>query len=60
MLGWALTFFIIAMIAAAFGFGSIAAAASGIAQILFYLFLILFVVTLVKWLIGRKGPPPLV
>lgn len=58
MLGWAMTFFIIAIVAAAFGFGGIAAAASGIAQVLFYLFLILFAVMLVMWLIGRRGPPP--
>ncbi|HGF0883902.1 TPA: DUF1328 family protein, partial [Legionella pneumophila] len=34
MLTWALIFFIIAIIAAAFGFGGIAVAAAGIAKIL--------------------------
>lgn len=47
MLGWALTFLIIALVAALFGFGGIASASTGIAQILFVIFLILFVVTLV-------------
>ena len=41
MLGWALTFLVIALIAAALGFGGIAGASAGIAQILFYIFLVL-------------------
>lgn len=53
MLNWAVTFFIIAIIAAVFGFGGIAAGASSIAQILFYLFLIGFVIALVFGLINR-------
>lgn len=53
MLNWAVTFFIIAIIAAIFGFGGIAAGASSIAQILFYLFLIGFVIALVFGLINR-------
>lgn len=47
MLGWALTFFIIALIAALFGFGGIASASAGIAKILFFIFLVLFVIALV-------------
>ena len=43
MLGWALAFLVIALIAAVFGFGGIASASAGIAQI----FLALFVVALV-------------
>jgi uncharacterized membrane protein YtjA (UPF0391 family) len=35
MLGWALTFFILAIVAAAFGFGGIAGASAAIAQVLF-------------------------
>lgn len=54
MLNWAVTFFIIAIIAAIFGFGGIAAGASSIAQILFYLFLIGFVIALVFGLINRS------
>lgn len=46
MLGWALFFFIVAIIAAIFGFGGIAGAASGIAQLLFFGFLIVAVVVL--------------
>ncbi len=47
MLSWALIFFIIAIIAAVLGFGGIAGAASGIAQLLFFGFLILAVVVLI-------------
>jgi uncharacterized membrane protein YtjA (UPF0391 family) len=53
MLNWALTFFIIALIAAVFGFGGIAIAAAGVAKILFYLFLILFVISLLAGLSRR-------
>lgn len=53
MLRWALGFFIIALIAAVLGFGGIAVAAAGVAKLLFYLFLILFLVTLVGHLIRR-------
>lgn len=47
MLGWALTFFIVALIAAFLGFGGVATAAAGIAKILFFIFLIVFLFTLV-------------
>jgi uncharacterized membrane protein YtjA (UPF0391 family) len=43
MLSWALGFFIVAIIAAVFGFGGIAAGAAGIAKFLFFLFLLAFV-----------------
>ena len=47
MLNWALTFFIIAIIAALFGYGGIAASAAGIAKVLFFVFLALFIVSLI-------------
>jgi uncharacterized membrane protein YtjA (UPF0391 family) len=47
MLGWAIGFLVVALIAALFGFGGIAGASAGIAQILFFIFLALFVVQLV-------------
>jgi len=53
MLRWALGFFIVALIAAVLGFTGIALAAAGIAKILFYLFLILFLVTMVSHLLRR-------
>jgi uncharacterized membrane protein YtjA (UPF0391 family) len=53
MLRWAFAFFIIALIAAVFGFGGIALAAAGIAKILFFIFLVLFLVALVSGLMRR-------
>jgi uncharacterized membrane protein YtjA (UPF0391 family) len=46
MLYYALVFFIVALVAALFGFGGIAAGAVEIAKILFFVFLILTVVSL--------------
>jgi uncharacterized membrane protein YtjA (UPF0391 family) len=46
MLRWALIFFVVALMAAVFGFTGIALAAAGVAKILFYLFVILFVLSL--------------
>ena len=55
MLYWAAVFFVIALVAAVFGFGGIAAGALSIAQILFFVFLVLFVISLVFGGI-RRGP----
>ncbi len=46
MLRWSLYFFIIAIIAAAFGFTGIAAGAAEIAKVLFYIFIVLFLAAL--------------
>jgi uncharacterized membrane protein YtjA (UPF0391 family) len=51
MLHWAAVFFVIAIIAAVFGFGGIAASAAGVAKILFFAFVIFAVVAL---LMGRR------
>lgn len=53
MLGWALTFLIIALIAGALGFGVVGGTAAWIAKVLFIVFLVLFVIGL---LMGRRGP----
>ena len=47
MLYWALMFLVVALVAAIFGFGGIASTATGIAQILFVIALVMFLVTLV-------------
>ncbi len=52
MLSWAITFLVIALIAAVLGFGGIAGTATGIAKILFVVFLIAFFISLIK---GRRG-----
>ena len=56
MLRWAVVFLVVAIIAAVFGFGGIAVAATDIARILFFVFLVLFIVALV---LGRRGPGPI-
>lgn len=53
MLSWALWFLIIALIAGLFGFRSVEGTATGIAKGLFFLFVILFVLSL---LFGRPVP----
>jgi uncharacterized membrane protein YtjA (UPF0391 family) len=47
MLHYALVFLVVALIAAALGFGGIAGAAAGVAKILFVIFLVLFLASLV-------------
>ncbi len=57
MLGWALTFLIVALIAAALGFGGIAGTAVSIAKIIFVVAIILFVLSLVYGMITGRRPP---
>jgi uncharacterized membrane protein YtjA (UPF0391 family) len=54
MLGWALTFLIIALIAAVLGFGGIAGFAVEIAKIIFFVAIVLFVISAVVGLL--RGP----
>jgi uncharacterized membrane protein YtjA (UPF0391 family) len=51
MLSWAVTFLVIALIAAALGFSGIAGTAVGLAKILFVVFLVLF---LISFIFGRR------
>ena len=53
MLYWAAVFFVVALIAALFGFTGIAVAAAEIAKILFFIFVVLFVISLVAGLFRR-------
>jgi len=53
MLKWALIFFVVALIAGALGFGGIAGASAGIAQILFYIFLVLLLISVVMHFVRR-------
>jgi uncharacterized membrane protein YtjA (UPF0391 family) len=46
MLRWSVIFFVIAIIAAIFGFGGIAEGAADIAKVLFFIFLALFVIAI--------------
>ena len=56
MLVWSMMFLVIALIAAALGFGGIVGTSAGIAQMLFVVFLVLFVITLV--LRALRGSTP--
>ncbi len=59
MLGWIVTFLIVALIAAALGFGGIAGTAVGLAKLVFYIFIVLFAVSLLYSLVtGRQPPAP--
>jgi uncharacterized membrane protein YtjA (UPF0391 family) len=53
MLGLVVTLLIIALIAAILGFGGIAGAAVGIAKIVFFVALVLFLISLIAG--GRRG-----
>jgi len=58
MLYWAAVFLVIAIAAGILGFGGVASAAAGIAKILFFIFLVIFLVTLAMGAARRRGPPP--
>jgi uncharacterized membrane protein YtjA (UPF0391 family) len=53
MLRYSIAFFIIALIAAVFGFGGIAASAVGIGQILFFVFAVLAVASFLYSLVKK-------
>ncbi len=57
MLGWVITFLVVAIIAALLGFTGVAIISVEIARVLFFIFLVLFLVSLVLMLMRRgRGP----
>lgn len=56
MLGWALTFLVVALIAGVLGFTTIAGASIAVAKILFMIFLVLFVVSLIMHMVRGRTP----
>jgi uncharacterized membrane protein YtjA (UPF0391 family) len=56
LFGWALTFLVVALIAAVIGFGGIAGVAVGIAQIIFAIALVLFVLSLLFGIVRGRRP----
>lgn len=60
MLNYVITFFILAIVAAFFGFGGLAADFASIAKFLALIFVVLFVASLLYSLLtGRRANPPL-
>jgi uncharacterized membrane protein YtjA (UPF0391 family) len=57
MLSWALTFLVVALIAAVLGFTGIAGTATQIAQVLFFVFLFLLIVA--AFASAVRGRPPI-
>jgi uncharacterized membrane protein YtjA (UPF0391 family) len=55
MLKWALIFFVVSVIAGALGFTNISAAAGGIARILFFIFVVIFVIFLILGLMAGEA-----
>lgn len=55
MLNWALAFFIIALVAAFFGFGGLATSFAGIAKILFFGFIVLSAISLATGLLQGRS-----
>jgi len=60
MINWAITFFLLAIVAAVFGFGGLAGTFVSIAKFLAILFVVLFVASLIYSAItGRRANPPI-
>ena len=57
MLNWAITFLVVALIAAVLGFGGIAGTAVELAKIVFYVAIVLFLVSLVYSAVTGRRPP---
>jgi len=57
MLYYALMFLLVALIAGALGFGVVAFAAAEVARIIFFVFVVLFLVSLISHLMRRTPLP---
>jgi uncharacterized membrane protein YtjA (UPF0391 family) len=56
MLGWAITFLLVALVAAVLGFGGIAGTAVEIAKLIFFVAIILFAISAVVALFRGRAP----
>lgn len=56
MISWAITFLVIALIAAALGFGGIAGTAVGIAKIIFFVAIVLFLISAIIGMMRGRSP----
>lgn len=60
MLDWIITFFVLAILAAFFGFGGLAVEFASVAKLLTVVFVVLFVASLIYSLLsGKRTIPPL-
>lgn len=57
MLAWAVIFLVVAIVAALFGFRSVAGVATEIAKTLFFIFVVLFLISLIFGLTGHTIAP---
>jgi len=57
MLGWALTFFILALLAGLLGFFALAGLAAEIAKILLFAFLVLLLISVFSGAVRGRAPP---
>ncbi|HQS11013.1 MAG: DUF1328 domain-containing protein [Rhizobiales bacterium 24-66-13] len=57
MISWAITFLVVALVAAVLGFGAIAGTAIEIAKIIFYVAIVLFLISAVVGFMRRGGGP---
>lgn len=56
MLGWAVTFLVVALVAALFGFGGIAGTAVEAAKLIFFVAVVLFAISAVVGLMRGRSP----
>ena len=56
MLYWSAVFFVIAIVAGIFGFGNISAGATDIARVLFFIFIVIFLISLALGGLRGRGP----
>jgi uncharacterized membrane protein YtjA (UPF0391 family) len=57
MLGWVLTFLVVALIAGVLGFGGIAGASMEIAKIIFFIAVVLFLISVIFGAFRGRGSP---
>jgi uncharacterized membrane protein YtjA (UPF0391 family) len=55
LLYWAVVFLVVAIVAAALGFGGVAGTAMAGAQMLFWVAIVLFIISLIAGILGRRG-----
>lgn len=57
MLGWALTFLILALIAGCLGFFGLTGLSAGIAKVMLFAFLVLFLISALSGALRGRAPP---